>query len=83
MLWDGDPASPSMRSVAAARDAASDGLLQRIGAALEAEPTLSGLAFGLTYGWPEGSIEAVPSAPGIKSGTLNVTVNYQTEPPLS
>jgi hypothetical protein len=37
---------------AAARDAAFDALLQQIGAALKADPTLSGLAFGLTYGRP-------------------------------
>ena len=35
---------------AAARDAAFDDLLQQIGATLEADPTLGGLAFGLTYG---------------------------------
>ena len=44
---------------AAGRDAAFDGLLQQIGAALEIDPTLGSLAFGLTYGRPEPSIEAV------------------------
>ena len=38
---------------AAVRDAAFDDLLQQIGAALDADPTLGGLAFGLTYGRPE------------------------------
>src|ERR671910_774809 len=38
---------------AAARDAAFDTFLQQIGVALEADPTLGGLAFGLTYGRPE------------------------------
>ena len=52
---------------AAARDAAFDALLQQIGAALEADPTLGGLAFGLTYGRPEPAIEAVAGAPAIKS----------------
>ena len=33
---------------AAARDTAFDALLQQIGTALEADPTLGGLAFGLT-----------------------------------
>jgi hypothetical protein len=42
---------------AAARDAAFDALLQQIGAALESDPTLGGLAFGLTYGRPEPAIE--------------------------
>ena len=68
---------------AAARDAAFDGLLQQIGTALDADPTLGGLAFGLTYGRPEASIEAVPGAPAIKSATLTVTVDYETSAPLS
>jgi hypothetical protein len=67
---------------AAARDAAFDALLQQIGVALETDPTLGGLAFGLTYGRPEPSIEAVAGAPAIKSGTLNVTIEYETETPL-
>jgi hypothetical protein len=68
---------------AAARDAAFDALLQQIGAALEADPTLGGLAFGLTYGRPEPSIEAVAGARAIKSATLTVTVDYETSAPLS
>ena len=68
---------------AAVRDAAFDDLLQRIGAALEADPTLGGLAFGLTYGRPESGIEAVSGAPAIKSATLTVTVDYETSAPLS
>jgi hypothetical protein len=68
---------------AAPRDAAFDDVLQQIGAALEANPTLGGLAFGLTYGRPETSIEAVPGAPAIKSATLTVTVDYETSAPLS
>src|SRR5918996_2759254 len=68
---------------AAARDAAFDALLQQIGAALEADPTFGGLAFGLTYGRPEPSIEAVAGAPAIKSATLTVTVDYETSAPLS
>ena len=67
---------------AAARDAAFDDPLQQIGTALEADPTLGDLAFGLTYGRPEPSIEAVAGAPAIKSGTLNVTIEYETETPL-
>ena len=68
---------------AAARDAAFDDLLQRIGAVLEADPILGGLGFGLTYGRPEPSIEAVAGAPAIKSATLSVTVDYETSAPLS
>jgi hypothetical protein len=68
---------------AAARDAAFDALLQQIGTALEADPTLVGLAFGLTYGRPEPSIEGVAGAPAIKSATLTVTVDYESDAPLS
>ena len=68
---------------AAARDAAFDDLLQQMGAAFEADPTLGGLAFGLTYGRPEPSIEAVAGAPAIKSATMTVTVDYEADAPLS
>jgi hypothetical protein len=68
---------------AAVRDTAFDNLLQRIGVALDADPTLGDLAFGLAYGRPEASIEAVPGAPAIKSATLTVTVDYETDAPLS
>jgi hypothetical protein len=68
---------------AAARDAAFDDLLQQIGAVLETDPTLGGLAFGLTYGRPETSIEAIGGAPAIKSATLTVTVDYESDAPLS
>jgi hypothetical protein len=68
---------------AATRDAAFDSLLQQIGVALEADPTLGGLAFGLTYGRPEPGIEAVAGAPAIKTATLTVTVDYETDAPLA
>ena len=68
---------------AAARDAAFDALLQQIGVALEADLTLGGLAFGLTYGRPEPAIEAVSGAPAIKSATLSVTIDYESDAPLS
>jgi hypothetical protein len=68
---------------AAIRDADFDALLQQIGVALETDPTLGGLTFGLTYGRPEPSIEAVAGAPAIKSATLSVTVDYETSAPLS
>jgi hypothetical protein len=58
-------------------------LLQQIGEALEADPTLGGLAFGLTYGRPEPAIEAVAGAPAIKSATLTVTVDYESDAPLA
>jgi hypothetical protein len=68
---------------AAARDSAFDALLQQLGAVLDADLTLGGLAFGLIYGRPEPSIEAVAGAPAIKSATLSVTVEYETDTPLS
>jgi hypothetical protein len=68
---------------ATVRDTAFDNLLQQIGAVLDADPTLGGLAFGLTYGRPETSIETVPGAPAIKTATLTVTVDYETDAPLS
>ena len=71
------------RDNAVARDAAFDDLLQQIGAALEAEPTLGGLVFGLTYGRPEPSIEAVAGAPAIKTATLTVTLDYESDAPLA
>jgi hypothetical protein len=68
---------------AAARDAAFDALLQQIGAALEADATLGGVAFGLNYGRPEPSIEAVAGAPAIKTATLTVTIDYESDAPLA
>jgi hypothetical protein len=68
---------------AVARDAAFDDLLQQIGAALEANPSLGDLAFGMTYGRPEPAIEGVAGSPAIKSATLSVTVDYETDAPLS
>ena len=68
---------------AATRDAAFDDLLQQIGAVLEADPTLGDLVFGMTYGRPEPSIEAIAGAPAIKAATLTVTVDYESDAPLS
>jgi hypothetical protein len=68
---------------AAARDAAFDALFQQIGAALDSDPMLGGIAFGLTYGRPEPVIEAVAGAPAIKAATLTVTVDYESNAPLA
>jgi hypothetical protein len=68
---------------AAARDAAFDALLQQIGVALEADSTLGDLVFGPTYGRPEPAIEAIAGAPAIKSATLSVIVDYETDAPLA
>jgi hypothetical protein len=50
---------------------------------LEAAPILGGLAFGLTYARPEPATEALAGAPAIKSATLSVTVDYESDAPLS
>ena len=67
---------------AAARDDAFDNLLQKIGAVLDADPTLGGLAFGLTYSRPEIDTEAVLGGPAIKAGTLIVAIEFEAETPL-
>ena len=67
---------------APARDAAFDDLVSEIGAVLDGDPTLGGLAFGMTYSRPEVDTEAVIGAPAIKTGTIDVIVEYETETPL-
>jgi len=67
---------------ASARDTAFDTLVQAVGVTLETDPTLGGLAFGMTYGRPEIDTEAVAGAPAIKTGTVAVTVEYETDSPL-
>ena len=67
---------------AAARDAAFDVLVVAIDVALDADPTLGGLAFGMTYARPEIDTEAVVGAPAIKTGTIEAIVEYETATPL-
>ena len=67
---------------AMARDAAFDILVQAVGAVLDTDPTLGGLAFGMSFGRPEIDTEAVAGAPAIKTGTITVTVEYETASPL-
>ena len=67
---------------AATRDAAFDDLVVAIGTALDADPTLGGLAFGMTTARPEIDTEAVIGAPAIKSGTIEAIVEYETATPL-
>ncbi len=67
---------------AAARDAAFDTLLQQIGTVLDAEPTLGGLAFGMTYSRPEIDTEAVIGGPAIKAGTLIVAIEFEADTAL-
>ena len=67
---------------AAARDAAFDALVRNIGAALDADPTLGGLAFGMTTARPGIDTEAVIGAPAIKTGIVEAIVEYESETPL-
>ena len=67
---------------ASVRDTAFDALVQKIGTALDADPTLGGLAFGMTYARPEIDTEAVIGAPAIKAGVIECVVDYETETPL-
>lgn len=66
----------------AARDAAFDILLQEVGVVLDDDPTLGGLAFGMTFGRPEIDTEAVVGAPAIKAGTLIVTIEFEADTAL-
>ena len=67
---------------AAKRDAAFDALVHKIGVVLDGDPTLGGPAFGMTYARPEIDTEAVAGAPAIKTGTVEVIVEYETGTPL-
>lgn len=67
---------------AAARDAAFDALLQQIGIVLDADPTLGGLVFGMTYSRPEIDTEAVIGGPAIKAGTLIVAIEFEADTAL-
>ena len=60
------------------RDTTFDTLVQSIGTVLRTNPTLDGLVFGMSYARPETDTEAVTGAPAIKTGTIIVTVEYET-----
>ena len=64
------------------RQSAYDDLLMTIGAALAADPTLGGLAEGLTYGRPETLAEHIEGAAPITAGELTVVITYDTPSPL-
>jgi len=60
------------------RDQAFDDLATAIGTALDADPTLGGLVFGMSYGRPEIMTEAVEGGPAIKTGTITLVLDYET-----
>ena len=67
----------------AARDIAFDDLVMAVGAALEADPTLGGLVFGMSYGRPSTDLEPIEGASAIKSGVIEITVEYESDAPLA
>lgn len=73
-MEEGDPAQ---------RDQKFDAMLVQIGQVLEANPKLDGLVAGLSYARPEIAIEPVIGAPAIKTGTLIVIAEYDTDSPLA
>ena len=49
---------------------------------LDADPTLGGLAFGMTTARPGIYTEAVIGAPAIKTGTIECVIEYESAAPL-
>ena len=66
----------------AARDTAFDDLVVAVGTALDTDPTLGGLVFGMSYGRPSTDLEPIEGAPAIKSGVIEITVEYESDAPL-
>lgn len=65
------------------RDAGFDIIVTQIGAALESDPDLGGLIFGMSYARPDVTVEMVPGSHAIKSGVLSLVLDYETPTPLS
>jgi hypothetical protein len=65
------------------RDTAFDDLVVAVGTALEADPDLGGLIFGMSYGRPSTDLEPIDGAPAIKSGVIEITVEYESDAPLA
>lgn len=65
------------------RDEKFDDLVVEIGAVLIANPTLSGLIFGMTYSRPDVSIEIIPGSHAVKSGVMSIVMDYEAPTPLS
>lgn len=65
------------------RDTVFDTLITQIGTALESASGLEGLLFGMTYARPDVSIEIIPGSHAIKSGTIELVLDYETDTPLS
>lgn len=65
------------------RDATFDNLVTQIGVALESNPDLGGLVFGMSYARPDVTIEIIPGAHAIKSGVITLVMDYETPTSLS
>lgn len=65
------------------RDGLFDYIVTAIGTALESDPDLGGLIFGMSYARPDVAVEIVPGSHAIKSGVLTLTLDYETPTPLS
>lgn len=63
---------------AAAREMRFDALRAAVGQALDADPTLGGEIFGMTYAAPEVDPEAVFGGEAIKAAVLTVTLDYES-----
>ena len=66
-----------------ARDTAFDDLVVAVGTALDADPTLGGLVFGMSYGRPATDLEPIEGAVAIKGGVIEITVEYESAAPLA
>ena len=66
----------------AVRDTAFDDPIVEVGTALDVDPTLGGLVFGMSYGRPTTDLEPIEGAPAIKSGVIEITVEYESTAPL-
>lgn len=66
----------------AARTTALDALLQQIGAALEADPTLGGAVEHAEAGEPDTDVEPVDGGKALAAALVPVTLSYTTTSPL-
>jgi hypothetical protein len=62
---------------AATRDTKYDAIMTAIGAALAADPTFGGNAYGIIIDRPEPMTDPIPGAPGLKAATIDIHVEYQ------
>ena len=65
------------------RDDLFDTIITQVGVALEANPDLGGLIFGMSYARPDVTVEIIPGSHAIKSGVLTLILDYETPTALS